>query len=214
MTPDFADAVDPVFVHTLGVVDRIEKGESLDARSEQEQICRRLERSDALLGATDEWKLARYAIVAWIDDLFTNLPWEQGSRWWKNNILERREFGSAVRGTKFFENAREATHFRDRNALEVYYICVILGFRGVYDNPTDNFGIIAEYNLPPTLESWLEDNAEGIRLGRVPPVPPASDIAPGAPPLEGHALRSMSFLAFAGALMALLMVFVWILSNR
>jgi type VI secretion system protein ImpK len=211
MTPEFADAIDPVFVYALNVVDRLEKGEQLDPRGEQEQLCRRLEHADALLGDTQEWRLARYAIVAWIDEMLTDPRWHEwkdGVNWWKNNILERREFASSERATRFFQQASEATQFRDRNALEVYYICVILGFRGVYENPGENFGIIAEYNLPPSLENWLVDNAAGIRMGRYPSVEQAADEAPGAPPLEGHAQRAKAFLFFLFALAALLVVVV------
>ncbi len=92
--------------------------------------------------------------------------------------------------------------------MEVYYICVILGFRGVYENPSANAGIIEQYGLPPSLEDWLAENAEGIHLGRVPPVPQAVDRTEGAPPLEGHAQRSKAFFFFGLALTALVVVLI------
>ncbi len=109
MTPDFADAIDPVFVHALNIVDRLERGEQPDPRSEQEKLCQRLGHADALLGATDEWKLAHYAIAAWVDEMLTDArwtEWEHGARWWRNNILERREFRSSERAVKFYQNAQ------------------------------------------------------------------------------------------------------------
>jgi type VI secretion system protein ImpK len=86
-----------------------------------------------------------------------------------------------------------------RDALEVYYVCVVLGFRGFYQDP-DMAAIIAEtHGLPPDLESWAKQTAMSIRLGQGRPrlAGPSREIH-GAPPLLTGAAVVWPWLLAAG----------------
>src|SRR5262249_41292675 len=74
-----------------------------------------------------------------------------------------------------------------RNALEVYYVCVMLGFRGVYGDPN----LIAEAqmhdaDLPADLGKWVQQTSLGIQLGQGrPPIAEDPREGDGAPALHG-----------------------------
>ena len=187
MTPDFAHAIDPVFECLLRILDQVEGGQQLDAERQQQRICVVLDRAQAELGGADEWRLAKYALACWVDEVLTRQPWA-GRDWWINNPLERKLFAKSEAAVGFFDQAREAVKTRDRNALEVFYICVILGFRGVYESSHLQQGLIRTYELPDQLQDWLAQTAEAIRVkpGR-PSLPPrVGRPGPGAPPREGR----------------------------
>ena len=98
------------------------------------------------------WELAKYALVAWIDDVLIEAPWP-GRDWWENNSLEFAYFNTRDRATQFFKRAKQAAQLTRRDALEVFYVCVILGFRGLYAMPEAAF-LADQLDLPPDLESW------------------------------------------------------------
>jgi len=187
MTPDFAAAIDPVFLHVLGVLERIGQNEALSAHEERDSVMNWLRQAEAQLGQRQEWDLAKYALVAWIDDLLIEAPWE-GRLWWKENALEVEIFNTRERATQFFVKAQEATRTTRRDALEVYYVCAVLGFRGLYRDPQAAF-LANQLSLPADLESWARQTARAIQLGQGrPPIQEKPRAASSAPPLEGKFL--------------------------
>jgi type VI secretion system protein ImpK len=212
MTPDFSQAVDPVFECLLHVFDRIERGETVEAEPEQQRICVALDRAKAALGESEEWRYAQYALVCWVDEMLIRLTWP-GRDWWTNHPLERSLFSTADGAVEFFSRAKQAASTRDRNALEVYYVCVILGFRGLYERP-DLHGYKKDYQLPETLQDWLRQTFEAIRLRRLPSLPPIGRLGPGAPPLAGRSwmVTSLVLAVLTGGI-AFLAVVSWLLAK-
>src|SRR4029453_13066049 len=129
MTPRFAAAVDPVFLHVLGLLDRIAKGESRHVQEERASVRALIDQAGAKLGAGQQWELAKYALVCWIAEVMLEAPWE-GRDWWNNNVLEVELFKMREAAERFFFDAKEAATLPQRDALEVFYVVVILGFRG------------------------------------------------------------------------------------
>lgn len=130
----------------------------------------------------DDIAEARYAVCAWIDESILDSSWEQRTRW-QRDLLQRAYYQSSDAGERFF--ARLAALDKSRRAVrEVYYLCLVLGFRGRYafDLPAlerlkttllaSLFGGGVE---PPTLEKSgvLDDPAAGA-VPVAPPTPPAS----------------------------------------
>ena len=184
MTPHFAAAVDPVFLHVLGVLDRISRNEAPDAREERELIKNWLRNAESQLGQKSDWELAKYAFVSWIDDVFIDAPWE-GRTWWRENALEVELFKTRDRATTFYTKAKEAAKLTRRDALEVFYVCVVLGFRGLYREKESAF-LADQLNLPATLESWAGQTSKSIELGQGRPrIDPTSRPGNGAPPMDG-----------------------------
>lgn len=185
MTPNFAAAVDPVFLHVLGLLERIGSSERPLPREEREALNNTLRNAEAAIQHKQDWELAKYAIVSWIDDVLIDAPWE-GRGWWKENALEVEVFNTRERATLFYAKAKDASAMTRRDALEVFYVCVILGFRGLYRDQSAAF-LTDQLKLPPDLESWARQAAKSIQLGQGRPsigeAPRQTD--EGAPPLEG-----------------------------
>ncbi len=195
MTPKFAQAVDPVFLHVLDLIDRIGRNERTSAADERIRIIALIDQAEALIGAGQEWDLAKYAIVSWVDEVLVDTPWE-GQEWWSNNVLEMALFTTRACYEQFFVRAKEASTLDRRDALEVFYVCAVLGFRGLYREPELSAVAIQSHGLPSDLETWAKQTAMSIRLGqgRPPLAGPQREIA-GAPPMGSKPVVAWSWLA-------------------
>ncbi len=195
MTPKFAQAVDPVFLHVLGLLDRIGRNEQPAPQDERMRIKGLIDSAQALLGGGPEWLLAKYAIVSWIDEVLVETPWD-GRDWWSNNVLEVETFNTRLCNEMFYVRAQEAAALSGRDALEVFYVCVVLGFRGLYRDPAMAAMFTQAHGLPPDLETWARQASLAIRLGQGRPAlsGPRREIA-GAPPVRARPLVVWSWVA-------------------
>jgi type VI secretion system protein ImpK len=127
----------------------------------------------------------RYALVCWLDELFTTR-----SAWahdWNEHKLEVELYGGNDRAWRFWEQARFAQTSLTTDALEVFYLCVALGFRGAL---TDQ---------PEQLAAWMA--AARQRLGQVTEpqwsFPGELAVVAAATPLDAvHRLRQMALIAW------------------
>jgi len=208
MTPEFAEVIDRVFLYVLGLLDRIERDENPVPSDERVWVRSWLDEADAKLGQRQDWQLAKYALVAWIDDVLIEAPWD-GRGWWKENALEVEVCNTRLRHEQFYVKAKEAAALSKKDALEVFYVCVVLGFRGLYRDPAAAAVLAAPRGLPPDLESWSRQTSMAIQLGQGRP-PITETIVPGqgAPPLEGPAQFIWSALAGV-VLAAFVLMFAW-----
>ena len=165
MTPRFAHAVDPIFSYVLDLLDRIHRHEHPSPQEQRLVIRGLLEQAEAILGTGTDWELARYAIISWIDELLVDSPWE-GADWWSNNVLEMEQFNTRACFEQFYVRAREASKLPQRDALEVFYVCMMLGFRGLYRDPQLQQSFIEANGLPLELEDWARQTGLSIRLGQ------------------------------------------------
>jgi type VI secretion system protein ImpK len=161
----------------------------------QELIRRELEQAEAKVGKSDQWRLAKFALVCWIDEVLSAANW-RGRFWWINNALERFYFDTRDRSVEYYRWATQASTHTQRDALEVYYLGVVLGFRGLYDDPLKAAIQAPSEGLPTELQSWLEQTWLGIRMRGVPPLQSTGRLGPGAPARRG---QSRMFLALAAA---------------
>lgn len=187
MSPRFAQAVDPIFLYALALLDRIGKGKNPDPAEEKLRLRTMIDKAEATLGTGGEWELAKYAIVSWIDEMLVESLWE-GRDWWNNNVLEVELFNTRQCHEQFFVRAQEASgksSGSSRDALEVFYVCVILGFRGLYHDPETGGEIAKALSLPVNLKQWTRQTAMSIRLGQgLPQLADPGRQAEGAPPLR------------------------------
>ena len=107
---------------------------------------------------------------------------------WRRTSWPTRATPTRYRG--FYRDAREAAGLPDKSALEVFYLCAALGFRGLYrDTETVESQIAREsLQLPPTLEGWMEQAYAGIRLSSPPEIDGQGEPIDGVYPLEGPGL--------------------------
>lgn len=197
MTPRFAQAVDPIYLAALGLVDRIQRNEQPSAQDERARLRSLFDRAEALLGATQEWTLAKYALVSWIDELLVDAPWTD-REWWSNNVLEVELFNTRLCNERFFVRGKEAATLPTRDALEVFYDCVLLGFRGLYRDPQLAETLTRAHGLPSDLQGWLRQTAQSIEIGQGrPTLPPPRYELDGAPPLISRGALVWSWMSAA-----------------
>ena len=210
MTPSFAAAVDPFIVYVIKLLERIEGGLEPDPAQEQQRLRAFLDQAEVRLsGASEVWQLAKYALAAWADEMLIAAPWE-GRTWWTNHALEFALFRKNTAFSEFYTQAEQAANLPNKDALEVFYVCVIMGFRGLYQDANAS-EVAPEFGLPPTVEEWARRVAESIRLGQgVPPIHENPRPGDGAPPLEGKfyflgaVVLGVTLLAVLG-----LLLFLW-----
>jgi type VI secretion system protein ImpK len=92
---------------------------------------------DAAAGSTQFGFLGiRYALACWLDDIFIlDSAWNEQ---WNANKMEFALYKLNKRNTEFWEQAQRSQTRPTRDALEVYYLCVMLGFRGkMSEKPTE-----------------------------------------------------------------------------
>lgn len=187
MSPDFSSAVDPVFTYVLSVIDDIESGRTPRPDDVNARVRALIDQAENRLGRREDWDLAKYALAAWVDDLLIEAPWD-GRSWWEENRLEFQMFRTSEAFTEFYLQAGRATEFPRKDALEVFYICVVLGFRGLYGDPAAT-AHAQEFGLPRSLDQWARRVSETIQLGQGrPPLIEVGRPGQGAPPLEGKYL--------------------------
>ena len=186
MTPEFSKSVDGVFTCVIDLLDRIERGQDQDYHTEQQRVKASIDRAEVSLGSSNQdWLLAKYALVAWIDDILIEAPWKHAAIW-KEKALERTMFKTQDAFTQFYSKAREAESRPNKDALEVFYVCVVLNFRGLYRDP-DSGGMAMDYGLPPTVEEWVSKTAQAIKLAQGRPLILENPRqGAGAPPLLGR----------------------------
>jgi type VI secretion system protein ImpK len=111
-------------------------------------------------GTGDRFLGTRYALACWLDEVFLNedfktLTWTTvWGRAWNEKKLETSLYGTNDRAYLFWGQA-ELAEAVGPDALEVFYLCVMLGFRGEGEKK------------PPNLDDWREA-VEG-RLQTSPP---------------------------------------------
>ena len=78
-----------------------------------------------------DFALAKYALVYWIDEILINSSWSHALDW-REHILEWDFYRERLGGEAFFDRAREAEALSRTDPLEVFFLCVALGFQGKY----------------------------------------------------------------------------------
>jgi len=145
-------------------------------------------------------RLATFAIVALLDETILNSA-NPAFADWARMPLQEEMFGQHRAGEVFFENvdrllARDDSH-GVADLLEVYSLCVLLGYRGKY-------GVGDQNSVRPVLDS-IADKIRRIR-GALPGLSPSWAIPEGAiRAIEADPwIRQLGIAALAGVFLALL----------
>ena len=206
MQEAIANLVFPVLNHGLRLKERLERGESPDFDRERAELMSYLTNPEAARiidfgGERDAPSLTttrrgsetflgiRCALVCWLDEIFIlDSPW--GDRW-NNQRLETELYGTNIRAELFWDQARRA--FARPDALEVFLLCVMLGFRG---------NLVEQ---PERLQEWVADvQARAVRnQGQEWPMPPELDPPINVPPLHGRE-QMQKMVLIAGMLLLVL----------
>src|SRR5260370_14541995 len=114
----------------------------------------------------DDIELAVFAVIAFLDECVLLLQ-SSISADWRRLPMQQQRYGHDIAGETFFQNlqkllARSETHDL-ADLLEVYYLCLLLGFAGRYS-------IGGRGQLAPLLQN-TRDNMPRIPGGRGGPFP-------------------------------------------
>ncbi len=92
-----------------------------------------------------------YALASWVDELFTlNSP---AASQWNERKFEVEFFSTNDRAWRFWEQAKLAAARSQDDDLEVFYLCVVLGFRGEW------------VEEPNKVKAWLGATRERLLKG-------------------------------------------------
>lgn len=188
MTPTFADAVDPIILEVLEVVDEIADKPATPPDAVRLRIHQRFQAADERIGQRSGWELAKYALACWTDELLIQANTWDGAAWWASNKLEFEYFSSAEGAIRFFLRARDAAALTRSDPLEVFFVCVVLGFQGFYAYEEEAAFTAENYELPRDLAQWLQQSGKLLQPGQGIPNMTATLRPPiaGAPPLEAR----------------------------
>ena len=133
MNDAFATRVYPTILYVLDLLDRIR-----DRRRGEPTPQEELPRLKQYIGQLDsrgsderDFELAKKALVYWIDEVLVNSDWSYAKQW-KDSTLERELYDTRDRAWQFFDEAKVARTLSRPDSLETFYLCVALGFQGIY----------------------------------------------------------------------------------
>ena len=176
MQEEIANPVFAVIDHALDVKAQLDRGRAPVLSAEQATLKQLLSEESEFQRYSDVTALLdiRYALVCWLDEMFV-LSSAWGAQW-NEQKLEVDLFGTNDRAWKFWEKARRALTRSDSDVLEVYYLGVMLGFRGeLHDDPA-------------ALQAWSAAARSQIERNQaqVWAPPPELDPPSHVPPLHGR----------------------------
>jgi type VI secretion system protein ImpK len=224
MRPQMAKLVYPVFQYGLQLKARLDAGEPLDMETEQVKLRGYLQsevearRNPEYAGDSDAdsggssisgierrsksgFRGPRYAMTCWLDEIFIlHSRWQKA---WTDRSLERALYNSRDRAPEFWVQARLAESRTGEDALEVFFLCVVLGFRGDYRDD------------PAKLEAWVSNVRSRLsrRQDQEWPAPDALETPTNVPPLLQRARFQRAALFLGGAIIVAIFVVVFVVLN-
>jgi type VI secretion system protein ImpK len=156
MREDIAEVVHAVIRTGFDLKERLARGEPVEHEQARQEVLRYLD--DARLNESGRDELGvRFALACWIDEiLIDDSPW--GQRWSEDYCLELKLYQTRLRAHKFWDPGVKRAEARPGgDALEVYYLCYLLGFRGDYDGRTGDLRAWAERVQPQVIRTYAEE---------------------------------------------------------
>lgn len=190
MNKQFARAVSPIIAHALDLKRRLDQGHRLDLGKEQGQLLSMLKTTPEIQQKADyggdggAFLGARYALTSWIDELFIVYSAWPDDEWNKRKLETTLYGGAPERAWKFWKQAEMAVGRPDD--LEVFFLCVSLGFRGQY------------LGEPRKLKKWVDEALPQVSRTGTWPSPPELPLAVIHAPLTGREVLRERLLARGG----------------
>jgi type VI secretion system protein ImpK len=133
----------------------------------------------------------RYALTCWLDEIMIDCTRSDWVQKWQAKALENDLYQTRDRAWKFWEQARKAETLKGSDALEVFFLCVMLGFRGEMRDQPDK--LRSSVKVMQTRLAQSQD--------REWQPPPGQDPATNVPPLRGWDKRQRMVTSWAISLL-------------
>lgn len=167
MTPRFAEAIDPILLRMFSLLERIDAGEAISPTEEKRDLEGLIADADKRLsGQSESWELAKYALASWVDEMLIDAHIWSGQQWWRDNVMEWTLFKTRRCNDMYYVNASSALNSGADDALQLIYVCVMLGFRGLYRDPKLNRMLIDKHALATDLNSWATEYGGAVGQAR------------------------------------------------
>jgi type VI secretion system protein ImpK len=185
MTDAFADVVAPVIQGVIDFQDGLLRGKHPTLEEQKRSLVDLLKWSEDRAGRSSpelarDFELAKRALVYWIDEILITSSWKHAQEW-TNHILEFFLYRESAAAIRFFEKASEAEKRDSTDPLEVFFLCIALGFRGDLSSDEEE------------IRRWASRVHERITEGskqpeQYIPEPPLQQHERGLRPLQGERL--------------------------
>ncbi len=139
MTESFAGLVGPILQQVIDLRESFRRDENPSPEVVKRNLIKAFQAaqkhvSEAQVG---DFALAQYALIYWVDEVLIKSSWRSADHW-KNSILELEYFGTRQAAVDFWNRAKQAEDqvkirgrtTRNADALETFFLCAALGFRG------------------------------------------------------------------------------------
>lgn len=179
MNDAYAQLVGPIFQYVIDFPRRLADGENpalTELRSDLVALLTEAEQRASTRDLAADFAPARYALIYWVDEILINSTWSHALEW-REHILEWEYYRERLGGEEFFEKARQAEGLTRTEPLEVFFLCVALGFQGKYANNPAELGRWAARvyervaSASQQADRFLPDNPTEAELGPLRPLP-------------------------------------------
>jgi type VI secretion system protein ImpK len=177
MNPAIAAYVQPILDRGIELKRQLEGGQTPDLELTQRELMDLLKREVETRHRSDvvgekDFLGIRYPLACWLDEIFImDSPW---SGEWVTKTLEWAMYGDRQAARRFWAQAEMAMKTRGDDVVEVFFLCVLLGFRGRYrDEPErlkQEFIEPARRTLRRSLAKKWEEPRKLVPPANVPPL--------------------------------------------
>ncbi|WP_152051604.1 DotU family type IV/VI secretion system protein [Tautonia marina] len=198
MTDAFADLIHPYFEHVIALQDRLAWGESPSIDVVKTELLGYLDKIENRAATSpqlsQDFAMVKYGLVAWTDEVLTDSEWGQSVDWGaQEQILEWDLYRSNLRAEKFYDMAAQAERRGTPDTIEVYLLCVALGFRG-------RMALLDEDQLLHWVSQLYERVLQASPVSSKPVFP---EMPPDANPRSIGTLRGAGLLVTISSLVAI-----------
>lgn len=95
---------------------------------------------DARAVPAEELEAARFALVAWVDEMINTSSWSNRDEW-RKEPLQLQLYQTVRAGNEFYDRLR-ALRADQLEARAFYYVCLALGFRGQVTDPGERRALL------------------------------------------------------------------------
>jgi type VI secretion system protein ImpK len=199
-TASIAELATEIFVFALGMRDRAGQAEYSAVYPGALRLFEEFEsRAKAEKADPDEIAAVKFALAAFVDEVILSAEWP-GRDQWGDDPLQLHFFGTYLAGEGFFQKMDElrAQGKARAGALEVFYLCLVLGFKGKY-------GVAGEERLQ-ALRKVVQGELEHAQSGIPRELSPHWQLADGPAP-HANTLPRWFVYACAAVLVVCLMLY-------